>query len=291
MSIRMFLVIAAAAALSACAGAPSGDLPSRLAAGSLRVEGQRLFLPVDVQGLRTEALLDSGAEITLIDPGFASAAGLVPFGHEEARGTGAGTQSVQFAEGVTLRAPGRVLADRTVVIMDLSDISARLIGRPLTVVLGREFFDAGRVRLDIDAGVIEAASDTDTPAGMMLELSDAHGIKQMPVSLNGHPAMADFDLGNGSEILVSTAFAEAAGLLAPENILGTIEGGGVGGPVQRQLVRVASLTIGDETFHNLTAAVGPEEGGADMNVGVSILRHFRMVIDFPENRVWLEPRR
>lgn len=292
--ILRVVVAAGILVLSACAAGPPQEVATEAsvapAAHAVRVDGNRLFMPVTIQGVETEALLDSGAEMTLLDTSFASAAGLVAFGEEQARGTGAGTERVQFAEGVTILAAGETLADRMVAIMDLGDISARLIGSPLTVILGREFFDAGAVYLDIEAGILDAAPAALAPRGDMLPLTDAHGIKQMPVRINGQPVMADFDLGNGGDILMSKAFAEAAGLLTEDNILGTATGGGIGGPVERTLVRIDTLTIGTTTLRGLTGAVSPSSDGAEMNVGVPVLRQFRMVIDYPQDRVWLEPR-
>ncbi|MFN7054614.1 aspartyl protease family protein [Hyphomonas sp.] len=292
--IRSLMVLAVAAmALAGCAHPPAPAVGVVIPAPSanLRVDGGRLYVPLDIQGFRTEALLDSGAEMTMVDAAYAAAIGLGLEGGDVARGTGAGTEPVRFASGVTLRAPGRVLEGRTVAVMDLTDVSRRLIGRPLTVILGRDYFDAGRVRLDIGAGILEPVSDGERARGVRLPLSEAHGIMQVPAALNGREVLADFDLGNGSDILVSEGFAEAAGLLAPEKVLGVIEGGGIGGPVQRRLVRVDSLSIAGETFHNLTAAVNPGTDGAELNVGVSVLRHFRMVIDFPGGEVWLEAKR
>ncbi|KCZ98417.1 putative lipoprotein [Hyphomonas polymorpha PS728] len=282
------------AGLAACASAPAAvpaATPSLAAAqANLRVVGNRIFLPVDVQGIATEALLDSGAEMTLLDTAFAATAGLAAFGEEEARGTGAGTQSVQFAEGVTLKAAGKTLQDRMVAILDLTDISQRVVGAPLTVVLGREFFDAGIYAMDIEAGRIEETGAEALPASDPLSLQDAHGIKQLGAAINGVPVLADFDLGNGNEVLLSRAFAERAGLLAPDNILGTKMGGGIGGDVERTLVRIETLEIGGLTLKDVTAAVSPHEKGADANVGVSVLRHFRIVVDYEGNRIWLEPR-
>ena len=69
----------------------------------LRVTGERLFIPVTVNGIETEALLDSGAEMTLIDAGFARRLGLTSAGEAVARRTG-GSQPVRFAENVSLQA-------------------------------------------------------------------------------------------------------------------------------------------------------------------------------------------
>lgn len=293
MSVRVGWLVALMAGVAACVSTPEAAPAVAAQAtepASLRVVGNRIFLPVEVQGIATDALLDSGAEMTLIDTAFAATAGLAAFGEEEARGTGAGTQSVQFAEGVTLKVAGKTLQDQMVAILDLTDISQRVVGAPLTVVLGREFFDAGIYAIDIEAGRIEEIGPDAVPVSDPLPLQDAHGIKQLSASVNGVAVLADFDLGNGSEVLLSRSFAERAGLLAPENILGTKMGGGIGGDVERTLVRVETLEIGGLTLKDVTAAVAPQGDGADANVGVSVLRNFHIVVDYEGNRIWLEPR-
>jgi predicted aspartyl protease len=290
---RLIVLVVAATAPSGCVQPPAPAVGIAIPASSanLRIEAGRLFVPLDIEGFRTEALLDSGAEMTLVDAAFAAAIGLSPEGEGEVRGTASRIELTQVAGGVRLRAPGRVLEGRTVAVTGLTDLSQRLFGRPLTVILGRDYFDAGPVRLDIATGLLEPMSDGEQVRGVRLPLSESHGIMQVPARLNGREVLADFDLGNGGDIRVSEVFAEAAGLLAPEKNLGLVEGGGIDGPVQRRLVRVDSLSIAGETFHNLTAAVHPETEGADMNLGVAVLRHFRMVIDFPGGEVWLEARR
>lgn len=293
MSMRAVWMAAGIALLSACGAVPgpaSGSAVLLAAEPSLRVEGNRIFLAARVQGLATDALLDSGAEMTLVDKGFAAEAGLLAFGEDEVKGTGAGTERVQFAQGVTIAAAGKQLADQTVAILDLTDISERVVGHPLTVILGREIFDAGIYALDVDAGRFQSVAPEAVPAAEPLALSEANGIKQVAITIDGVPVLADFDLGNGNEILLSREFAERAGLLEPANILGTKLGGGIGGPIERTLVRVETLEIGGHVLRNVTAAVSPPGDGADANIGVSVLRDFTLVIDFAGNRVWLEPR-
>jgi predicted aspartyl protease len=264
--------------------------PAELQARDIRVSGDRIFLPIAVNGYPVEALLDSGAEMTLVDAAFASRIGLAAAGNEQIKGTGAGTQDVQLAEGVEISAAGSLLSDQVVILIDLGDISRRLIGEPLHAVMGRELFDNGRYLLDVDAGIFRHVPRDAEPGGVMLPLSDANGIKQVPVQINdGGSVAADFDVGNGNEILLSKTFAEKLGLLTEGNVLGTKQGGGVGGQVERTLVRVDTLNLGGVELHDLVAAVGEASDGADVNIGLSVLRRFRMVIDFPQNKVWLEP--
>jgi uncharacterized membrane protein len=263
-------------------------LPAAACSGELRVAGNRLFIPVEINGERTEALLDSGAEMTLVDAAFAERISLGHSGSEIARGTG-GEQEVSFAEGVDIGAIGVELENRTVAVLDLSDIAERLIGEALPVVIGRELFDAGRLYVDIEGGRICTATDTRVPAGERLPLVPHAGIMQIPVSIAGVPAHADFDLGNGNEVLVGQAFAEKNDLLAPERIAGTKPGGGIGGEVTRKLVRLDSLELAGVSFPAVIAAVDDSATAAEANIGVDILRNFRMTIDFPAQAVWLEP--
>ena len=259
-------------------------------AGSLDVRGDRLFLPVRLNGVETgDALLDSGAEMSLVDSAFAARAGLATAGSETARGTG-GEEEVTFAQGVTLEAAGLRLDDRPVAVLDLQPIAERVVGFPLTMVVGRELFDAARLAIDIEGGSIAQVGRDAEPAGVRLEMQTHKGLQTIPVSVEGDaPVQADFDLGNGNEVLVGAAYAERAGLLAPERIVGQKAGGGIGGQVQRDLVVLKELEIAGVTFRDVPAAIDRTDTAADVNVGVRILRHFRMTVDFAENAVWLEP--
>lgn len=259
-------------------------------ATSLIVSGDRLFVPAKINGRETEALLDSGAELSFADRAFAGEIGLVAAGSETARGTG-GEEEVTFAQGVTIEAAGMVLEDRTIAVLDLSALSARLIGAPLAFVIGRELFDEARLSIDIEAGAIEAVARDLTPTGVKLPLTTHKGIETIPVSVEGGaPVQADFDLGNGSEVLIGEGYAERLGLLEPGRIVGQKTGGGIGGAVVNDLVVLADLEIAGMVFHNVTAAIDRTDGAADVNVGVRILRNFRMTVDFAEKSLWLEPR-
>lgn len=87
-------------------------------------------------------------------------------------------------------------------MLDLGDVSRRLVGEPVTVVLGRELFDSGRFLLDLEAGRFERLTDPHDPTGLALPLRDHRGIKQLPIQIEGVETWADFDLGNGFEMVI-----------------------------------------------------------------------------------------
>lgn len=277
MNTRIVFVSLFLALLGACA---ANESPT------LRVASDRLFVPVEFNGHKVEALLDSGAEMTVVDSAFAERLSLIAAGEDIARGTG-GTAKVQFVQNVDLRAAGVELDNQTVAVIDLSDISDRLIGEPLSIILGRELFDTGRFYLDVEDQRFEKVDPTDDAEGVRLALRDHKGIKQLPIEIEGHPAFADFDLGNGSEMLIGAAFARAHGLDSEDGIISEKVGGGIGGEVSRLVVSLDTLQIGGTSFSKVPAAIDPDDNASGANVGVSILRGFKMTIDFPQNEVWL----
>src|SRR5215469_5268421 len=194
---------------------------------ALSVRGDRLFLPIEVNGQKTEALLDSAAESSLIDPSFASELKLRISGQATARGSG-GQQEARFAQ-VSVRVASVRMKDMTVAVVDLSDVSRRLVGSPVKFVLGRELFDAARLRIDIDGGSLQVLSRGAPVSGVALALTSHAGIESIPVRVEGMAAAADVDLGNGSDVLIGKAFAERNGLLAPNRVIAIRPGGGIGG--------------------------------------------------------------
>jgi len=270
-----------AALLIAFMGATAFACPPQL-----RVAGDRIFVQIEINGVKTEALLDSGAEMTLIDAGFARRISLVTAGSETARGTG-GTEEVRFAQSVDIEAVGVKLYDSTVAVLDLSDISERLVGEPVNAVVGRELFDSGRFFLDIEQGQFCIAEDLAEPQGVRLTLIEHKGIMQVPVTFEDlETVYADFDLGNGSEVLIGRSYALQNHLLDSSRLVGTKIGGGIGGAVSRELIELETLTIAGVSFPAVIAAIDSTEDAPAANIGVSILRNFVMMIDFAEHAVW-----
>ena len=277
--IRKILLALCAASLAGAAGAEP-----------LELFNDRLFLPVTVNGERVVGLLDSGAEMTVLDDDFGRRLGIETAGSAVGRGTGAQTVEATFAEHLRVEAAGVSLEQRAAVI-DLGEVSQRLVGRNVELILGRELFDNARLRIDVEAGTIDAGAPV--PAGAArLPVTTRRGIPTVPVTVEGQgPVQADFDLGNGSGVLIGRAYAERIGLAAPDRIVGRRSGGGIGGAVERDQVVLRSLVVAGREFRDVPAGIDPDDDASDVNIGTSILRHFVITTDFPEGAVWLEPRR
>jgi predicted aspartyl protease len=259
------------------------------AAAALTVHGDRLFVPARINGVETEAVLDSAAEATVLDDGFAKRVGAGQGKAVTARGSG-GKAEAQLVEHVRVEAVGVALPDVTVAVIDLDDVGKRLFGGPLDAIVGRELFDATRLAIDIEGGTIRTVPAAAGPRGVRLPLRTFHGIETVPVSVEGgRPVQAEFDLGNGSDMLIGKAYAVRTGLIGRAHA--TAQGGGIGGAVHRKIVTLKSVRIAGLTFRNVRAAIDEQSNAADANIGVRLLRRFRITTDFARKAVWLEPRR
>lgn len=258
---------------------------AQAAAEPLIYDNGRIFVRAELAGVATEALLDSGAEASLVDPALARKARLAPGIEIEIKGSG-GKEKARFVYGPHIVAGGIDLGEQELVILDLKDLSSRLIKRPTEMLLGRQLFDAARIRIDILGGTWNVLKPGDKAVGTALKLEKHAGIEAAPVTVNGWPALADFDLGNGSKVMISRAMADKLGL-KPH---GQEKGGGIGGELVRDLVRIDRLDVAGKSFRNVEAGINPLDNAGDLNIGTSILQHFVITTDFPGRTVYLEAR-
>jgi predicted aspartyl protease len=255
--------------------------------------GSRLMVDARINGHPVRALLDSAAESTLIDR--KAAASLQISGGTSVTGQGSGAENFEAAEvkGVTLEAFGVAMKDQTVAVIDLSDVGRRLLGHPLDVVLGREIFDAARLRIDIDGKRITVVGrdPKQVPRGVELALVTEHGIETIPVRVEDHETVrATFDTGNGSEVLIGSKLADKLHLLSDGRPSKLSAGGGLGGELQRKVVTLRTLEIAGQRLTDVVAAIDTRPSASDVNIGISVLRHFLITTDFAQHVVWLEPR-
>jgi hypothetical protein len=254
--------------------------------------GSRLMVDAEVNGRAVLALLDSAAEVTLIDRGFAHDLKLGAGETVAGQGSGDASFDADLIKGVQLRAFGISLANQSVAVVDLGDVGRRLLGQRLDVILGREIFDAARLRIDIEGRRVEVLPPDSKPPGVYLPLSTEHAVETIPARVEGvGPVQATFDLGNGSEVLVGEALARRLRVLSDGRTVTSGRGGGLGGETARRRFVLHSLKVAGRNFTNVPAAIDAHSSASDLNIGVAILRHFVITTDFASHAMWLEPRR
>ena len=184
----------------------------------------------------------------------------------------------------------------TVAVMDLSEV-ARAIGHPMNIVLGREFFNSSVVSIDWAASRLQVTPHnrfTANADATALELKRKGPFNTIPVSVaGGEPIEALLDLGNGGALkLPKTYWGKRADLAALPYAQG--QGGGVGGLHIARAATISTVGFAGRSFANVPATLS--EGGSDhepaqmSNVGIGLLKQFKVDLDLGRDRIYLIPR-
>ncbi|MDO8380896.1 pepsin/retropepsin-like aspartic protease family protein [Phenylobacterium sp.] len=259
--------------------------------------GSRIYIPAKVQGIETHVLLDSGAEASVLDKAWAEKAGIKPGAAVWASGTGGG-EAAELAGGVDIDLGGVVLKNLTVALIDMGPIE-KLIGRPIPVILGKEVMNELVVDLDFEGRTIafHEPSGFRPPAGAVpVAASPSGGLRAVPVSIEGKPpVLMDFDIGNGSPLIVFSDYVARTGLLTDGRKVSKTLSGAVGGVRTRDVATVKAITFGGVTFHDVPATFPGSDGSSvDSartlgNIGLPVLSRFHLYTDYAHDRLWLKP--
>ncbi|NVJ14910.1 aspartyl protease family protein [Myxococcus sp. AM010] len=257
----------------------------------------RVYIPAQVNGQATQVLLDSGAEMTVVDTAYARELGLETQGQLAAVGSG-GQAQAQLAGGVDITLGNLTLTGLTVAVIDLSEV-ARLIGHPLPVVLGKEAFNQLVVDVDFPNRRVafhEASRFKAPPRAVRLPLVEsAGGQRAVQLSIEGRPPIPVlFDVGNGGALSLFPAYWQQAGLLTGRRSSKTLSGA-VGGLRERDVATLKDIQLAGITLKNVPTVfddAGKSVSGSDRllgNLGLAVLGRFRMITDYAADTLMLVP--
>ena len=234
-----------------------------------------IYLPVEVNGHETMAFLFGGP--TSIDKDFAVQTGL---------GSGSGAVG-----GLDVQVGGMKWRNAVAAGDGLQAAAyTPILGQPLNFWIGEELFR--KVVVDLDFAHHRVAfrdpGSVRIPRGAIeLPLIEQDGEWVVPLSVDGAaPALFELELGNmNGPLLVTPAYAAAHKLLEgrPVSLRRS-------GPFEETVVSVDRLSFAGEDFLRAPIAVIPDSqlpppsitGG----VGLPLLSRFRLVIDYPHNRLY-----
>ncbi|RIX32198.1 hypothetical protein D3M59_04320 [Sphingomonas edaphi] len=256
--------------------------------------GNRVVVRGSINGHAEEFILDTGASATTIDRSYAKSIGLPPGTKVEGRGAG-GPIEAEIVPNVTLEIGGMRFEGLTVAVMDLQPV-AQAIGRPMPVIVGGELFNNAAVSIDWDARTLTFA-----PSGEFVPTPDAREVKltrkgpfhYVDVSVAGlSVTSALFDLGNGGTISLPSDYWTKQEALTKLPYADS-QRGGVGGMRPARAVTLPTATFGGKTFRDVPAILGPDsenkEAAHDSNVGIGLLRQFKVTLDLGQSRLFLTP--
>ncbi|NTX50155.1 retropepsin-like aspartic protease [Myxococcus sp. CA039A] len=257
----------------------------------------RVYIPAQVNGRATQVLLDSGAEMTVVDTAYARELGLKTQGQLAAVGSG-GQAQAQFAGGVDITVGNLRLTGLTVAVIDLAEV-ARHLGHSLPVILGKEAFNQLVVDVDFPNRRVafhEPRSFKAPPRAVRIPLVEsAGGQRAVQLSIEDRPAIEVlFDVGNGGALSLFPAYWQQAGLLTGRRSSKTLSGA-VGGMRERDVATLKHIQFAGVTLKNVPTVfddAGKSMSASDRvmgNVGLDVLGRFRMITDYSTDTLMLVP--
>ena len=285
-----------------------GPKPWRLADGSaardipIRVENNHIMVRGTMQGRDSvTVILDSGASVDLMLAARAQALGLAPQGQHNARGAG-GLAASSTVTGVDLSLPSLSLARHTFGMLPLDQLGPQS-GRPIDAIIGYPLFSRNVVEIDYEnrrMTVYEGEGWEYHGRGAILPLSFEDDLPYVHarVKLPGHaPVDGRFvlDTGSSGNLTLSPDWVAKQRALAAVGRTIEIVGRGVGGESRNPIGRVERLELGGFAMERPLAVFrGAGAGeisapGTAGNIGGGILRRFKVIFDYPRDRLILEP--
>jgi predicted aspartyl protease len=258
---------------------------------------QHIVVPGAVNGHPADMILDTGAEISVVDRTFAQSIDLQQADTLHMKGFGGTTESF-LAEEVKLSVGNLSIHQTAVAVADLTDFSAAL-GRPVPVILGTEAFMQAIVDIDYPnrrIGFRSAENFRYQGSGNTVELKHLRrGRHAVQASIEGGAsAWYMIDTGSGFTADVYPQLARRLQLLHARAPTSKWISGGIGGLVEGTTASVQNFTLGGFQLKDVPIWVpdgtDPKSANADFDglLGSGILSRFRVLFDFGHSRMHLE---
>ena len=264
----------------------------------MNAKGERVPLPfetlngvpvfrVDVNGQQVWAMLDNGVSSSLLDKGFAQSQNLTLEPVTSKLRTPSGALDRQPVRNVTVQVPGQLRFTSPFSAVDLAFLKAAT-GRPITLVLGKEYFDVLAVLMRPSRSTLELGPSgrLNVPAALPA-ISLTSGRPNVEVRVGGKALNLMIDLGYNGDIALTSA---AWGALDLDKLPATFgKGANLNGNVYDvKFVKLPSVGIGPMTVNSVSASLRPvraEDG--DGILGLGVLRRFDFALDVKARKLWL----
>jgi predicted aspartyl protease len=255
-----------------------------------------ILMPVVVEGKGPyEFILDTGASISLLSHELGRSLGVAVTGTEEGRGAG-GAVTLELGKLASLSIGETVIQDVEVGLTDELARIAAVVGAKIDGDIGYNVLKNYRVTVDYSRNLLHlsAADESHKDGAVPFEIAPTKPLIVLPVEVNGSgPYWFCLDTGTSMTAISPALGAQLGVSMRP----GARQGMAAGGRISVSFGKLASLAIGHhhlddldvtsaDFFSSIAEASGREVDGI---VGYNFLRRFRVTIDYPRNRLELEP--
>ncbi len=260
----------------------------------LDFSGATLKAPVLVDGRPVMGVLDTGAELSFVDKAFAASLGLRASTTIATLGS-QNTGTASIVGPISVQAGSLSLTGLFPAAADLSAV-ASLSGQPLRLMLGEDLFNEMIVDIDFPhkrVAFLDPKTFAVPPRAIVLPLALIGRTRATTASVEGRPkGQFIVDLGDSGTVDLYPEYTAEQKLLVGRKVSQDMTMG-VGGPAPETITTFKDVTIGGVSLANVPVAISlerppttsPEVG----RIGLGVLSRFRVLVDFPGNRLFLIP--
>ena len=250
-----------------------------------------IILALRVGTVPVNVVLDSGALGSAMDIRLAKRLNLLTAGKQRVSGVD-GAVTLPRTSAFDVAFGERTVHFQKSVAIDLAEISST-IGRDIHLIVGKEIFFRFAVEFDfqrLQLGLHEPGSKPGA-GGSHLEVTFGElGEPMITISIEGAPPIqAMCDLGNGTPLMVSRAYAEQKNLLSGRRTSSAAIAGIQGVTISTSII-LRSLNLAELDINEIPTEIMNDWQSRDSvaNVGLPILSRFRLLVDFAAARIWLK---
>jgi len=274
-------------------GTSARDIP-------IEISSNHIYVSVTVgNGEKATVLLETGGAASAFDPDLAVRAGITLGDSAEAGGAGADPATAWRLNDVSYSLPGLSLSGQSLTAVSLRALES-VTGHRMDGVLGFDFLRQFIVEIDYAGSrlhLYDPATWTYRGTGDSLSLDLTGPIPIVQGVLNDSiPARFFVDTGASMAVMVSRPFSVSHDLKHVAN--STLEGPpghGLGGAAGQIIARFDRFRVGRFELTDPLLGLSQAEAGIfasdeqDGVIGGEIWRRFRVILDYPHARMYLEP--
>lgn len=240
-------------------------------------------------------ILDSGAEIMVIDGKVADTLGLPKLGEEQLVGVG-GSTTASFRTSDSFTLGKATLSHVRYIEYDLSEFG-KLMGVKVSGVVGYDFMRRTIIGVDLAKPQITVDNPSKfTLPGKWTPMWFDSGNPVVEATLEGdHKGFFRLDTGANGTVTLHTPFTKQFHLLDGRKTTSAMMGG-VGGMMEGQMGRLKWFELGGHRFENPLVVFATGTTGAFSsrylagNIGQEFMMPFDMILDFGGSRVGFLPK-
>jgi hypothetical protein len=259
-----------------------------------------IYLPVKLNGGAPKLFIFDTGSFNVLSKEEAQAQGVSSEGAFPAGGIGRNTVEFGYAKINLLDVGGLVLKNQLFGTFDLSD-GIRFEDIPTLGLVGYELAKQAVVVLDYDKKeitFIRPATFRPPKGAESLPLKFRGHIPLVEAVLDGVTGEFQLDTGARPSLTLTRSFADAYGLVEKYRARREAVGGpGLGGQSRGLLARPEELDLGRLAVHAPVALISSNwRRNTAMsriagNIGGGILKRFRVILDYPQGTLYLQPNR